>query len=169
MGCGERSVFIKANIGQTLPSREQHRSVSFNLPNLSPPTLAILCPVISLLYGLTVQPYRRSSSQGFISARCHPTELLRKLICLFGHDGTRILPTHHSGLLSLSVTSYAVRPLKHSTLLFFVNTHFPGVLCTSCTCAQPRLRCCGMLHLNLHDCEHLQRHFQGFREKVIAD
>lgn len=34
----------------------------------------------------------------------------------------------------------------------------------SCTCAQPRSRCCGMLHLNLHDCEHLQRHFQGFRE-----
>lgn len=174
MGCGERSVFMKAKIGQTLPSREQHRSVSFNLPNLSPPTLAILCPVISLLYGLTVQPYRRSSSQGFISARCHPvatpqTELLRKLICLFGRDGTRILPTHHSDLLSLPITSYAACPLEHSSLLFLVNTHFLGVLCMSCTCAQPCLRCCGMLYLNLHDCEHLQRHFQGFREKVIAD
>lgn len=139
MGCGEWSVFIKAKIGQTLPSREQHRSVSFNLPNLSPPTLAVLCPVISLLYGLTVQPYKRSSSQGFISVRCHPVatpqaELLWKLICLFGHDGTRILPTHHSGLLSLPIPSYALRPLKRSSLLFLVNTHFPGVLCM---CAAP--------------------------------
>lgn len=174
MGCGERSVFIKAKIGQTLPSREQHRSVSFNLPNLAPPTLAILCPVISLLYCLTMQPHRRSSSQGFISARCHPvatpqTELLRKLICLFGHDGTFILPTRHSALLSLSIIFYTVCPLEHSSLLFLVNTHFLGVSCMSCTCAQPRLRRCGMLYLNLHDCEHLQRHFQGFREKVISD
>lgn len=44
--------------------------------------------------------YRRSSSLGFINACCHPvakteTGLPRTLICLFGHDGTHIQPTHH--------------------------------------------------------------------------
>lgn len=43
---------MKKNNGHTLPSREQHSSF-LNLPNIFPPTLALLCPALSLLCCLT--------------------------------------------------------------------------------------------------------------------
>lgn len=49
-------------------------TVLFYPPNLFPPTLALLCPVQSLVCSLTTLLYRRSSSLGFVNACCYPVE-----------------------------------------------------------------------------------------------
>lgn len=53
LGFRKWSTFMKKRNGQTLPSREQHSSFFSILPNLFPPTLALLCPDLSLLCSQT--------------------------------------------------------------------------------------------------------------------
>lgn len=141
-------------------------TVLFYLPNLFPPTLALHWPGLSLLCSLTTLCYSISSSLGLINACCHPvaktkTGLLRTLICLFGHDGTHIQPTHHYRLflhpLLLPESPWAFLPC---------HTHFIlHLLCMQyvCACVQLQSYCCGFLYPRGHWCECLRRNIQGFK------
>ena len=93
------------------------------------------------------------------------TGLLRTLICLFGHDGTHIQPTHHPGPLypSFPTPCVALSALP-------CHTHFISGLVVACsmssqrcTCALLRLCCRGFLHPSGRRCEHQRGRVQGFQ------
>lgn len=136
-------MFMKAKNGQTLPSREQHCSFFLILLTSLLQSLPCSAQATACYAVLTTLSHRRSSSLGFINARCHPvanteTGLLRTLICLFGHDDTHIQPTHHPGPL---FTHPFLRPCVPSSALP-CHTHFiVGVLCMQVRLLTPHLCC----------------------------
>lgn len=125
------------------PPQQGAAQFFFYLPNLFPPTPR-LCPGLSLLCSPTELSHRRSSSRGFINACCHPvaknteTGLLRTVICLFGHDGTHIQPTHHPSPLypSFPTPCVALSALP-------CHTHFISGLVVHAVCLlNAALVCC---------------------------
>lgn len=142
---------------KAIPCPAGSSTVLFYLPNLFPPNLALHCPGLSLLCSLATLYYRISSSLGLINACCHPVAktkmgLLRTLICLFGHDGTHIQPTHHYRLFCYFLASpWAFLPCHTHFILHLLSMQYV------CACVLLQSCCCGFLYPKGHRCECLYR------------